>query len=120
MLRDIRKIEDDEQDDEKNKIDFHWISSEVNQTSLSGGVFCPGDQCAVSALPSLPETTVMQPTMFASLTVGHNDYLPSILPPGYYEAMKKAAQHGFLYSFLSSMPAELFEHYFKQKGFSAN
>jgi len=47
-------------------------------------------------------------------------YLSTILPSGYHEAMIQAAKQGFLYSFISSIPVEIFTDYFKQRNLTAD
>ena len=114
----------------------HWYSVLFQNTSTPSthsGFFCSENQCAIRPQQSAPINSAPQ-TSFAyfpmdekklnadeqQMVSKQNNVLSVILPPDYYEAMKQAASTGFLYSFISATPAEFFNHYFKERKFTAD
>lgn len=114
---------------------MHFFSQGI--TPVRPAHFCSADQCTLRPVqpafnnhqPTVPdsysslydnnhqELTANRPSDIGLISE-HKQYLSSILPPDYLQAMMKAAKKGFLYSFISTTPANLLEDYFKQRHFT--
>lgn len=130
MLRSETKKEekDDKKDDKKYWFQWFQNSSNASTSTPSGSVsVCNGDQCSIRPPQALQTSSAGSPNSLPfvssfpadeSETKEEDVALSSVLPPDYLEAMKQAAKQGFLYAFVSSVPAEMITDYFKQHKFT--